>query len=429
MSPSRLASIPPKIVVSDKKGKIYRLSHLEAAGMKGGLFFRLNPNELVKLPYGSEIFMLPDRMPLGYDPKKKDFVVLKDYYAVAAFLSPGYTITHNASYVEMKRAKLLPLFSYGAVASYKGEFYAACVMVDRQKRHDLRHMKINLVRKGIKKLKKLYPQNRIIRHLENCALIYGCPNAKNFFLSKYEAPLPSSPYCNAECIGCISYQPDKKCPPAQPRIKFIPTASEIAETALYHIKNVKDPIVSFGQGCEGEPLLADKILEESIKLIRKKTNKGMINLNTNASRPRILEKLLEAGLNSVRVSLNSAREDFYARYFKPEGYGFRDVLDSIKTAKRKKAFVSINYLVMPGFTDSKGEFSSLTGLIKKYKVDMLQLRNLNYDPLDYFRRLEISPERQEMLGIKEIIRALEKSFPRLMLGYFNPSKASVKYIV
>ncbi|MCK4423827.1 MAG: hypothetical protein KAV18_07145 [Candidatus Omnitrophica bacterium] len=48
---------------------------------------------------------------------------------------------------------------------------------------------------------------------------------------------------------------------------------------------MRQPVVSFGQGCEGEPLLVYKTLSQAIKLIRKQTKKGTINLNTNASRP------------------------------------------------------------------------------------------------------------------------------------------------
>ena len=36
-------------------------------------------------------------------------------------------------------------------------------------------------------------RNRLFRHLETCALTYGCPAAKNLFLCRYEAPLPTSP--------------------------------------------------------------------------------------------------------------------------------------------------------------------------------------------------------------------------------------------
>ena len=408
---------------------------LEATGMKGGEYFRLEPQDLVKLHPDSELFMLPARKPVGYDPGTGRFVQLeRDPFAagdetacaVAAFLAPGYTVTYSASYRERRKARLLPLFSYAAVAFYRNEFYAAGVRVDLEKRQELGGMDAARLRKNVKLFRKLFPKNRLVRHLETCALTYGCPAGKNFFLKRYEGPLPTSPTCNARCIGCISYQPGKSCSVTQPRITFVPTPEEVAEAALFHLKEVRDPVVSFGQGCEGEPLMVPEVLEKAIKLIRKSTSKGIINLNTNASRPDIIYRLFEEGLDSMRVSVNSVRESYYSDYYAPRGYGFRDVLRSIKNAKKAGGFVSINYLVMPGFTDSRGEIEALFRFLKKTDIDMIQWRNLNYDPAAYFRRLRISIKRREMAGMDTLINMVGKEYPRVMKGYFNPSKGRMK---
>jgi len=402
--------------------------------MKGGRFFRFNSDDLIKLPPASEIFMLPDRTPVGYDPQHNDFAKLdanplngkkEKCFAVAAFISPGFTTTYNSPYREIGSPGLLPLFAYAAVAFYKGDFYAAAARVDKERRQDFRCIDINAIRKNAKLFKKVFPNNRLLDHLRSCALVYGCPAAKNFFLHRYEAPLPTSPLCNASCAGCISYQPKKRCPITQPRIKFIPTPEEVSEIALFHIHNVKDPVVSFGQGCEGEPLLVWGLLEKSIKLIRNTTQKGIINLNTNASKPDIVARLFDSGLDSIRVSLNSAREIYYTRYYKPKGYSFRDVIKSINAAKDKGGFVSINYLTMPGFTDLKDEYLAFKGLISAHRIDMIQWRNLNFDPLAYFKDLELSPDITSMLGIREVISLIKREFPAIMMGYFNPSKSRI----
>jgi len=245
-------------------------------------------------------------------------------------------------------------------------------------------------------------------------------------LSRYEAPLPTSPACNAQCAGCISYQPDKKCPVTQPRIKFIPRPDEIAQIALYHIDNVRRPIVSFGQGCEGEPLLSAGVIEEAIKSIRRCSSKGVINMNTNASSPGAVARLFDSGLDSIRVSLNSAREKYYVKYYKPKGYSFNDVLRSIREAKNRNGFVSLNYLTMPGFTDSKDEIVAFKKLIEETRVDMIQWRNLNYDPLRYFEELNVSVRREDMFGVKETINMLRREFPKLRMGYFNPAPSYVR---
>lgn len=425
----------PQPLLCDSKGKIYNLPDLQATGMKGGYFFRLSGKELVELPSGSELFMLPDRFAVGYDAQARDFVTIgtnpytrknRRCFAVAAFVSPGFTVSYNSAYRESKRPKSLPLFSYAAVCFYKGKFYATCLRVDRERRQDLRLMKINQIRKNVAKFRKIFTHNRLVRHLERCALVYGCPAAKNFFLQRYEAPLPTSAICNSRCLGCISYQPKRGCSVTQPRITFAPTAQEVAEVALFHLQGVADPVVSFGQGCEGEPLLVGVLLEKAIQLIRKKTSRGIINLNTNASLPKTLARLFDVGLDSVRVSLNSAQEKYYRRYFQPKGYTFEDVRKSISVAKRRGGFVSVNYLTMPGFTDFSDEFAAFKNFVETQRIDMIQWRSLNFDPLEYFRRLRVSFDKAKMLGIREVIFSLKKSFPKLMMGYFNPSRLRIR---
>lgn len=421
----------PQLLIADLKGKIYNIEQYQAAGMKGGCFFPLSGEDLIKLPAGSEMFALPERVAAGYAREGGGLEVLSSNLltrakepclAVAAFISPGYTVTFSAAYKELGKSRRLPLFAYAACAFYKGEFYAAAVQVDKERRQDLRLMDMEKLKKNVRGFKQLFPGNRLIRHLEGCALVYSCPAAKNFFLRRYEAPLPSSPYCNAYCRGCLSYQPGRKCPVTQPRITFIPRPQEIAQTAVFHLKNARDAVVSFGQGCEGEPLLVGDVLREAVRLIRKETARGIINLNTNGSKPEVLSTLFTAGLDSVRVSLNSVRKAYYTRYYQPRGYAFADVLRSIELAREKKRFVSINYLTMPGFTDSEEEFSALRAFLERYPIDMIQWRNLNYDPLDYVRLMGFPAEASRMLGVRQVIQTVKKEYPRIMPGYFNPSK-------
>lgn len=410
-----------KLLCSDSKGNIFEEPGIEAAAMKAGRISRIDASELIELPPGSQLFVLPGRPAIGYDGPTGDPVAADGRFAVAAFLAPGYTATYSPAYVDDQKLKTLPLFSYCAAVSYKGRTCVTAVKVDSDKRHDTRFIDIALVKQSVKKFKKIFPGNRLTPHLERCALTYGCPNAQNFFLSRYECPLPTAPACNARCAGCISYQPAKDICATQPRIKFVPKPEEIAEIAIYHIGKVRKPIVSFGQGCEGEPLTQAGVVEEAIRLIRSSTNKGIINLNTNGSRPDKLKRLVDAGLDSVRISLNSARAAYYTKYYRPVGYSFTDVVKSIKAAKRGGAFVSLNYLTMPGFTDLRSEYDALRKLISKTGIDMIQWRNLNYDPLRYFELLELNPASSEMIGIRQEMKLLKKEFPKLRMGYFNPS--------
>ena len=407
------------LIVADKKGRIFHIPEFEAIGMKEGYFFRLHREDFIKMPEGSKLFMLPGRMPLGYNSLKEKFEALEGYLAVAAFIAPAFTGTHSAAYLRDGHG-ILPLFCYTAAGFYKGDIYVAAIRVDRSFRHDPRFIDIDSVTRNAGKIKKLFPQNRLIRHLADCALVYGCPGAQNYFLSRQECPLPVSGSCNANCAGCISYQKSKTISATQPRIKFTPSPEEVAETALFHCCNVKNPVLSFGQGCEGEPLLEARLIEKSIRLIRNETKGATINMNTNASRPEAIARLFDAGLNSIRVSMNSVRQEYYHRYYKPAGYAFKDVLRSIKMAKKKNGFVSINYLTMHGFTDSEDEAMALKKFIEVYKIDMIQWRNLNFDPLAYFKIIRCPVRPSDMIGVRQLIAGLKKSFPRLKMGYYNP---------
>jgi pyruvate-formate lyase-activating enzyme len=418
----------PRPLVADEAGRIWDLPGFRAAGAAGPLLFCLDGETLVRLPFATELMSLPGRIPVAF---RADGVPVEvpaheavsgTLRAVAAFMPPGYTQTASTAYVEEEDgADPLPLFAYAAVAWYRGAVRVAGVRVDRERRQDLRLMDMGVVRDNASHFLEAYPSNRLLRHVRRCALEYRCPAALNFFLRRREAPLPSSPHCNSQCLGCLSHQPDGRVPVTQPRIDFVPTAAEIAEVALLHLRSARRAVVSFGQGCEGEPLMVAPVLEEAIRVIRSHTGRGTIHLNTNASIPGALERLLSAGLDSIRVSVNSLRPDYYNRYYEPRGYGFADVVESIRLAKSQGSFVSLNYLVMPGFTDSTDEVEALLRFLRDSPVDMIQWRNLNYDPHAYHTRLS-DGYRGRPLGVRNTILEVRRRYPHMLHGYFNPPK-------
>ena len=417
-------------VVANQAGEIFDLNGYAAVGMSGRFLEPLSVEQTRNMPHGSELMYLPDRYPIVFNQGTGNIETLTEnpyapgesIFPVAAFNSPGYVITRVSAYREMKSAGYLPLFSYGAVGWQRGKFRSAVVLVDPEPRQDLRQMQRRDVAAGVKKMRKQLPQNRLRAHLEKCALEYGCPAGKNFFLGRYEAPLPTAQQCNARCIGCLSLQPDDSIPCSQDRIGFTPSSEEITEVALAHIRRVKNSIVSFGQGCEGDPLLAADVIAPAISQIRKQTTRGTINMNSNGSLPQMVKRLFEAGLDSIRVSMNSVRQDSYEAYFRPKGYRFSDVLKSIELALENKKFVAINYLNCPGFTDSPQEFEALTRFLQQYRINMIQWRNLNFDPLRYWKAMNNVTRHAEPIGVENLIKQVRMQFPKLKHGYFNPPK-------
>lgn len=421
-------------VVANDKGNIFDLPGYAAVGMADKSLVPLTAEKTKEMPHGSELMFLSDRHPILYNRDQGCFEALCDnpyrpeekIYPVAVFNSPGYISSYISAFKENRGAKYLPLFSYGAVGWYKGKFRSAAILVDSEKRQDIRLMKQQKVVAGVHQMRKQMPANRLIAHLAHCALGYGCPAGKNFFLGRYEAPLPSSSRCNARCLGCISLQKNTNIPCSQDRIDFTPTPEEIAEVALAHIYRVKNSIVSFGQGCEGDPLLAADIIEPAIVMIRAATQRGTIHLNTNGSRPHILKNLFNAGLDSVRISMSSARKECYHKYFRPQSYNFEHVLRSFAVALDRGKFVAINYLNCPGFTDTPEELDALIEFIEQYPVDMIQWRNLNFDPVRYWKIMNYMTYHSQPIGMESLLNKIKILFPNMKYGYFNPPKQKFK---
>ncbi len=417
-------------IVANEKGEIFELEGFASVGMAGETMVALTDDITSPMPHGGELMLLPERFPVLYNietgnfemHEKNPYIEDEDIYPVAVFNSPGYVNTYLCAYEEEEDASLLPLFSYGAIGWIDGDFHSAVIQIDKEDRQDLRCMPEKIIHKNVKKIQKKMPDNRIRDHITNCALEYGCPAAKNFFLKRYEAPIPTSRHCNARCMGCLSLQENSDISNCQNRISFTPNSDEIYEIAIEHITNVKNSIVSFGQGCEGDPLMAADVIIPAINKIRSETDNGTINMNTNASKPDIIEKLFDAGLDSIRISMNSTRKKCYHAYFRPKGYTFEDVIKSIDIANQKDKFISINYLNLPGITDSPEEFEALLSLLKNNPVNFIQWRNLNYDPKKYMETISGISEAGEPMGMEAIINQLKKEFPDLKHGYFNPPK-------
>ena len=419
---STAKSIEPCLVFADQAGNIYDHPDLLMLCRRGNELTLPRPDELIPLPEDSEFFLLPGRSALGLDPETGRVEELgeADELAVAVFASPAHTLSASAAYQTRPGAPILPLFAYGAVGFFEGRFYVCARRVDQDRRQEFGHIPRERIENGARRLLADLPKNRLIRHLTGCALTYGCPAAKNLALGRFEAPLPTSRVCNARCVGCISLQPEESGFPAtQNRIAFKPTDREIVEVMARHQAKERRPIYSFGQGCEGEPLTEAALIAAAVSKFRKGGGKGTVNVNTNASLPGTLPALKEAGVDSIRVSLNSVRKEPYEAYYRPNGYRFEDVMESIRVAKGLGMFVSLNLLYFPGVTDCENEWDALSALVEDTKLDYIQLRNLNLDP-ELAMELLGGFDHGPCMGLANFMKRLKKASPHLGFGYFNP---------
>ena len=418
----------PQLVVSNSRGDIFEIPELEMAGCRLREPRLPQPQELIPLPFGSALFQLPQRRPVGFDRRRGEFITLERYqgeevFAVGAFMAPAFTQLLLPAYQRLPGAATLPLFAYTAVGWEAGKFYSAGIRVDADMRQDPAFFNAALIEKEAAAMLARHPGNRLVAHLvENCVRCYSCPAAQNLVLGRWEAPIPTSPSCNARCVGCISKQSGNDVPVTQPRIAFAPTPEEIAAYTVPHLQQAPRAVVSFGQGCEGEPLLQAGLLEAAIRRIRQQTSAGVINLNTNASQPDAVERLCAAGLDSIRVSLNSARPEYYRAYYRPVGYDWEQVVASIATVRKFGRWISLNYFIFPGFTDDPDETAALEELVIRHRIDYIQMRNLNIDPEWYIGALGLADKPRQDGGLLAWMARIQAAAPWIRFGYFNPPR-------
>lgn len=411
----------PYVLYSDGNGNIFEDTSLYVVGRAGWDAFEVPLEDWIELPDGGNLYELPGRRGIGIDVKTGEMRLCEKGWAVAAFIPPAHTGLFLAAYEALPEAPTLPLFCYTAAGWYNEKTYVTGVRIERDIRQECAGYDDEKIATGTEQMLEAFPHNRLVKHLmENCCMTYNCPAARNLSLGRWECPVPASPACNANCIGCVSFQPqEEEITSPQDRLTFKPTVEEIVEFTVPHLMNAPYPIISFGQGCEGEPLLMWETLCEAIKEIRKHTSRGSININTNGSMPKAVKAMCEAGLNSIRVSTNSARKEIYTKYYRPNNYQFEDIIESLKVAKSMGAWTSINYFVFPGMTDCEAEYEALRKLIKETGLCMIQWRNFNIDPDWYLGQIGVT-ETGEMMGIKQLQDLIHEEFPEVKFGYFNP---------
>ena len=417
----------PYILYSDGKGKIFEDTTMYSVGRAGWDALPVPTEDWILLPEGGNLYELPGRKGIGIDVKTGKMRLCEKGWAVAAFIPPAHTGLFIAAFETQPDAPTLPLFCYTAAGWLDNKFYVTAVRIEKDIRQECGGYDEISIKSGAEHMLQTYPNNRLVKHLmENCCNTYQCPAARNLALGRWECPVPTSPACNANCIGCISFQPEgEEIGSTQDRLTFRPMSEEIVEFTVPHLMNAPFPIISFGQGCEGEPLLMWETIRDSIIEIRKQTDKGSININTNGSNPKAVKALCEAGLDSIRVSLNSARKKVYTPYYRPNNYQFEDIIESIKVARSYGKWASINYFVFPGMTDSIEEYEALRQLIIDTDVSMIQWRNFNIDPDWYLGQIGVT-ETGEMMGVKQLQELIKEEFPHVQFGYYNPPIERIK---
>ena len=405
---------------ANDKGEIIERRQLGMMGRSGMDWVVPEPGEMIPLPNGASLVSVPGHIPVGIDENDRlrhftSGAGARKAQAVAALLPQGFTRTFLPASVTPDQDARLPLMGYAAVGFKDEKIWVAAVKSDEHRKWHPCHYNTEGLPSRINRMLKKFPENRILKQLANCSLQYSCYTAQNIFYGRWEAGIPTMTACNAGCIGCISESHIEVDSPQQ-RLDFHPSVQEISELGIEHLSHAQEGIISFGQGCEGEPSLNADTLSQAVVKIRQQSKQGTININTNAGYTAGINKLCHAGLDAMRVTIFSCGEDNYNRYHCPRNYRIDDVERSIQHAKEHSVYVSLNLLTFPGFTDREEELEALMDFVQRNGIDMIQLRNLNIDPALLFQHIPVGGE---VLGINQFIHILQEEMPGLKIASYS----------
>ncbi len=404
------------MVYATDDGELHEDRALQALGASG--LFSVPLGRMIPLPEGASTALMPGCRAMGRDGAGDPVLhPLVGARPVAALLPTGYTRLLTPAYHKEPGADHVPLFGYTAVASLHGKLFAAALPLDPGGDWDPATHNTTDLPELVRARQAAEPVNRLLAHHAHCATEYGCYTAQNLFYGRHEMAIAVSVACNATCVGCISEQLDDITAPHD-RINFTPTVEEIVALAVPHMRLAPEPIVSFGQGCEGEPLLRARLIARAIQQVRQETPRGQFHINTNGSNPRALQHLVDAGLDSVRVSMFSAVDHNHTTYYGPRNYGLPDMDECLRLARRQGLHTSINLLIYPGFNDCPSEADALLSFFRRSEVQMVQLRALNMDRELLQERIGFPAERG--MGIQAFMDQIRNELPNIVLASHTP---------
>ena len=456
----------PRLLVAATDGTVYEHPTLEMALDNGLDVLRATARDLIPLPAGWDLMAMPGTRPVGYDASTARFVTVDTFtvdgrtfepWAVAVHPPPGYVRAHHAAavYTDVTHPDVklrpttsspskrglpvvdaggddnarpgLPLWAYTAVGMTSKGPLAALFLADETSRWAPSLFYQPDLRARIDARVALDPDNQVLRQLAQCAGDYLCCCAQNVFYERWEGAVPIAPACTAACLGCLSKDPAWATPTPQKRLKFQPTSAEIARVIAHHLERAPEPMMSFGQGCEGEPTMNGPVIVDAVRQARAQTQRGVINVNTNGSRPDTVRACARAGASALRVSINTFDREMYTAYYRPGDYDFDDVVRSLYVGRDEGMHVSINLLIWPGWSDRTAEVDAISKIVDDGALQMIQLRNLCVDPGHYRTVLPPREQRGMLLGMRSFVDELHRRHPKLRFGTFNPRLAADWY--
>ncbi len=358
------------------------------AGASAGAPQPVDERECIPLPAGSELFLLPGRLPVGFLPNGEREVWTRTPCTGAQgdgggrLLAPAHTVTRHAAYATQPgpRPAALRLLRVGF---YREEFVVTALRSDPLPRQDPDRFpaaaRIAAQAQRLERTLTRQPPGPPVGHLRQHLLLSGGAQLRPGSLG---GPPAHQPGLQRGLLRLPQQPAEGRFPCTQSRITESPSPAEVAQVALYHLEKARDPLVSFGQGCEGEPLRVGELLEESIRLIRPRPPGAPSTSTPTAAGPRWCAGSSWPG--SPRCgSPSTASSPSATQPTTAPGAGAWTTRRPPSRRQVPGGFASINLLCLPGITDREDEAAALVKLVEETGLDLIQWRNLNLDPEAY----------------------------------------------
>ncbi len=396
-------------VHSDRSGRLVVAADYAAAMSDGSQVGPLLG--ALPLPPGTDVVHLPGRIGVGLDRTGRPRELGQGRFGVAAILPLGYLRMSLPAYIDDLGTLPLRPRAYAAVgADANGQLVVSAVALDADAGTIDGRSGPDLAAR-ITATQRAHPSSRVLRQLARCAKDYRCRAAANAFIGRHDCALPIAAPRNERPLEVLVLHDDADASPSEPAA-FRPSPEELADLASRHLEG-GGTVVAFGRACEGEPLLAVRVVEQAIVAIRERTRAGTIHLETNGSSPVALRRLCDAGLDSVAIRIASAAAETYDAIHRPDGFRFADVRASLAHAIAGSVSVALRVLALPGLTDRARELEALVGLAGDLPAGgSIVLSDLCADPQ---RALGIAPSAEAPIGMDRMLDRLRTDAAHLRI--------------
>ena len=396
-------------VHSDRSGRLVVAADYAAATSDGSQVGPLL--KALPLPPGTDVVHLPGRNGIGLDRTGRPRELGQGRFGVAAILPVGYLRMSLPAYIDDLGTPPLRPRAYAAVAAdANGQLVVSAVALDADAGSVDGRSAPDLAAR-ITATQRAHPSSRVLRQLARCAKEYRCRAAANAFIGRHDCALPIAAPRNERPLDVLVLHDDADASPSEPAA-FRPSPEELADLASRHLEG-GGTVVAFGRACEGEPLLAVRVVEQAIVAIRERTRVGTIHLETNGSAPVALRRLCDAGLDSVAIRIASAAAETYEAIHRPDGFRFADVRASLAHAIAGRVSVALRVLALPGLTDRERELDALVGLAGDLPAGgSIVLSDLSSDPQ---RALRITPSAEAPIGMDRLLDRLRTDAAHLRI--------------